>query len=239
MFTDGEGDFTMAGARALEACARAGVEVVVVTGRGLASAQRDARILGVTSLVCECGGVLVLDGETQWLAARDDEGRTPHEQIDRSGAPALLLERFAAEGLRYLAPYHLGREVTHLLCGRVDAADGQALLDAHGHGDLRLLDNGAAPDGERILILLPEGISKATGVAAHRRARGYAERDCIAVGDSPEDVGMAAVVGRCFGVANGVGGAGVLRTEKGYGAGVYEAVVTTLTERRAQGPRSG
>ena len=51
--------------------------------------------------------------------------------------------------------------------------------------------------------LVPGGASKAKGVAFHVRARGYAPEECIAVGDSIEDLETAEAVGRFFCVANG------------------------------------
>ena len=51
--------------------------------------------------------------------------------------------------------------------------------------------------------LVPRGVSKAGAVAAHARARGYDPAECIAVGDSVEDLEVAAAVGRFFVVANG------------------------------------
>jgi phosphoserine phosphatase len=76
------------------------------------------------------------------------------------------------------------------------------------------------------------------------RARGLAAEDCIAVGDSREDLSVAPHVGATWLVANAVErdpgiveaiaavGGRVRVAEEGYGAGVYEAVVTTLAERR-------
>ena len=51
--------------------------------------------------------------------------------------------------------------------------------------------------------LVPGGASKAKGVAFHMQARGYAPEDCIAIGDSIEDLEAAESVGRFFVVANG------------------------------------
>ena len=51
---------------------------------------------------------------------------------------------------------------------------------------------------------MPKQASKADAVVRHMRARGYAPEECIAVGDSREDLGVAAVVGRFFLVANAV-----------------------------------
>jgi hypothetical protein len=64
------------------------------------------------------------------------------------------------------------------------------------------------------------------------RAREYSPEECIAVGDSPEDVDVANVVGRFFLVCNSglEGGGNVEVTEAGHGEGFYEAVVRSLAE---------
>ncbi len=91
--------------------------------------------------------------------------------------------------------------------------------------------------------LVPRMVSKAGAVAAHARARGYDPADCIAVGDSVEDLEVAAAVGRFFVVANGPERDPGLRaylgswdnaevTEGPMGEGFYEAVISTLVERR-------
>ena len=69
------------------------------------------------------------------------------------------------------------------------------------------------------------------------RARGYAPGDCIAVGDSREDLDVAAVVGRFFLVANAAAldttaFPNVERTEAPMSEGFYEAVVRALAESR-------
>ena len=67
------------------------------------------------------------------------------------------------------------------------------------------------------------------------RARGYARDECIAVGDSAEDLDVAQAVGRLFLVANAVAGdtsrfPNVERTEAAMGEGFYEAVIRVLAE---------
>src|SRR3954465_10248122 len=63
LFRDGEGGFTLLGARALEACFRAGVEVVPVSGRRRDMLHEDCRVMGLSSFVYELGGGMVIDGE--------------------------------------------------------------------------------------------------------------------------------------------------------------------------------
>jgi len=49
LFRTAEGDFTLLAARALEACHRAGAEVVIKSGRRRAQVMEDARLIGQTS----------------------------------------------------------------------------------------------------------------------------------------------------------------------------------------------
>jgi hydroxymethylpyrimidine pyrophosphatase-like HAD family hydrolase len=225
LFHDGEGRFTLLPGRALEACHRAGVEVVIKSGRRKAQVMEDARLMGQSSYIYELGGGLVIDGEETFLtgAFQPEEGSSVHDQIEATGAPALLLERLELEPHD---PWHTERQVTHLFRGSIDLRAANELLEAEGHGALRLVDNGWS-----VYHLVPAETSKANAVAAHMRARGYAPEDCIAVGDSPEDLDVAQVVGRFFLVANaGVAADGAEVTEAGYGDGFYEAVIRSLAE---------
>src|SRR4051794_28853388 len=228
LFRDGEGAFSLLGARALEACFRADVEVVPVSGRTRAMLHEDCRLMGLSSYVYELGGGMSIDGEDSPLAA---DGA--YERIADTGAPQRLSEHFPGR-LEYHEPWHRGRSVTHLLRGLVDLDEANALLP----DDLQLVDNGAIspkpslpdlPEAPHAYHLLPRGISKAAGVAAHMRARGYAREECAGVGDSDEDVGMAQHVSRFFLVANAkASDARAERTEAGWGDGFYEAVVRVL-----------
>jgi len=245
---DGEGAVSIAGVRAVQACLRAGVEVVLMSGRRRSQVAEDARLLGGDSFIFEAGACLVLSGEEHWLTGALQPGElTIAEQIERSGAPALLLARYAGR-LEYHEPWHVGREVSHLFRGLVDAAEADRLLAEHGHEDLRLVDNGAVSRRSPALASLPQvrgyhlvpaGASKVGAVALHRRARGYAREACIAVGDSREDLACAPEVGAFWLVANALerdpslgadlaGSDNVRVAEAAYGAGVYEAVLSAL-----------
>jgi len=236
LFRTGDGAFTLLPARALEACHRAGVEVVCVSGRRRTQVMEDARLLGQRSYVFEVGSGVVIDGEVQWLVGSygHRDGLTPHALIERSGASALLLENYAGR-LEEHEPWHLGREVSHVLRGEVDVEEADELLAAGGHPELRLVDNGEIDGGRRCYHLIPGSASKAAAVTLHMRARGLEPAQCIAVGDSREDLGIAPQVGRFFLVANAAAGLGaglenVDRTEAAHGDGFYEAVVRSLAE---------
>jgi hydroxymethylpyrimidine pyrophosphatase-like HAD family hydrolase len=245
-----DGQFSSLAVRALEACWRADVEVVIYSGRRQQSVFESSRLIGSSSYVFELGCGLVVDGELEWLTGGVEPSPTDgsiHDQIDASGAPQLLLERYAGR-LEYHTPWSTAREVSHLFRGAVDLAEVRDVLAAAGFDWLRLVDNGVVrAHAEQMpglpvvhaYHLVPGGASKARAVARHMQARGYAPADCIAAGDSREDVDTASVVGTFWLVANALerdptlgdevaGRAGVRVTSEGYGAGVYEAVVTTL-----------
>jgi len=245
-----DGRFSPLAVRALEACWRADVEVVLYSGRRQQSVFEASRLIGSSSYVFELGCGLMLDGELEWLTdgvEPSDAGGSIYDQIEASGAPALLLSRYAGR-LEYHTPWSIGREVSHLFRGAVDLDQvADVLIDA-GMGWLRLVDNGVVrAHAEQMpglpvvhaYHLVPSGASKARAVARHMQARGYGAADCIAAGDSREDMDTAAVVGAFWLVANALerdptlageasGRPRVRIASEGYGAGVYEAVVTTL-----------
>jgi phosphoglycolate phosphatase len=247
LFRDPDGNFSLKQARALEACHRAGVEVVIMSGRREAQVMADARLLGQTSYIYEAGCAMVIDGERTFLTGdwQPDENGNPAQKMLDAGIPELLFERFPGR-LEWHAPWHVGRELSLLMRGKVDVAEANALIAENGHEDLRFLDNGAI--GRRMegiegrthaYHLVPGGASKAKGVEAHRRARAYDPADCIALGDSIEDLEASVSVGRFFVVANGPEHDEALRdalprfpnatvTEGAMGDGFYEAVVSTL-----------
>lgn len=248
---DGEGSVTIEGVRAIQACLRANVEIVLMSGRRRAQVAEDARLFGQTSFIYEAGSCLVLDGEEHWLTGEVVPGElSVFQQIERSGAPALLLELFAGR-LEYHEPWHVQREASHLFRGLVDAREVDAALVQHGHGSLRLVDNGVVSRRSPALAALPHvrgyhlvvaSASKAAAVAAHARMRGYSRQELFAIGDSREDLGCADHVGTFWLVANalerdpsmagalaGIGNVKV--AQAAHGPGVYEAVLSTLLNR--------
>ncbi|MBK5111168.1 MAG: HAD hydrolase family protein [Thermoleophilia bacterium] len=246
LFTNHEGNFSMMQARALEACSRAGVEVVIMSGRRRVQVHEDARIIGQSSFIFEAGAAFSIDQELTVLTGEFDldPERTVVRQISDRGVPELLFESFDGR-LEFHEPWHLEREMSHLFRGEVETAEANRVLEENGHGDLRLLDNGAITrpmegiETAHCYHLVPKGVSKAGAVAAHARARGYAREETIAIGDSVEDLQVAPSVGRFFVVANGperdpgvkeamCDYGNVSLTEGSNGEGFYEAVVTSL-----------
>jgi hydroxymethylpyrimidine pyrophosphatase-like HAD family hydrolase len=249
---DGEGNVTMAGVKAIEACHRAGLEIVMISGRREAQVREDTRLLGGRAYAFESGACLVTDGEPDWLTGDWMPGElTIHEQIEQAGAGQLLLSHY--DGLlEHHEPWHTGREVSHLYRGRINAAEATQLLADSGFRTLRLCDNGSVHHSSKALRdlgdlrayhLVPSGASKVNAVARHMQIRGYRPEDCLSAGDGREDLEIANVVGSTWIMQNALTAdpeidqlaaarPNVRISEEGNGAGVYEAIVTTLAEAR-------
>ena len=242
LLSDLDGEPSLDAARALVAARRAGLEVVLVSGRTRSQLFEACRLLGLRDAIGELGTVLIHDREVelQWGAAPRDLGPTPADALDSSGALGTVLDEFAGR-IEPHAPWHQGREGTALLRGQVDVAEVDAVLAAKGYGWARLKDNGRLRgpyphlgDGEtHALHQLPDGVSKATTAAAYLARRGLQPRNAAAVGDGPADLEIAEAVGATFLVANGAWAAGVdtgrevIVTPSNAGSGFAE-VVTAL-----------
>jgi HAD superfamily hydrolase (TIGR01484 family) len=249
LLRDAEGNFTLRAVRALEACHRRGVEVVILSGRRRAQVHEGARLIGQRACIYELGCALVDGPEEVFLTGSwDADGeRTVHRQIEDSGAPDLLLREFAGR-LEVHSPWNTDRRFSHLFRGEVDLDEVHALLAARGHDDLRLVDNGLSEEASpslrvervRTYHLIPRAAGKANAVAVHMRRRGLSPQECIAIGDARGDLEVAEVVGRFFLVANAAKkdpsilsaatAGNVVVTEEAMTHGFYEAIVRSLAE---------
>ena len=67
LFKDADAQFSMLAVRGIEACARAGAELVPMSGRRRTTVAEIARLFGQTSYIYEVGCGLVIDGDETFL----------------------------------------------------------------------------------------------------------------------------------------------------------------------------
>jgi hydroxymethylpyrimidine pyrophosphatase-like HAD family hydrolase len=246
---------TASPADALVALHRAGVALVLVSGRTheqLLEAARifaaDGAISGLGSLVSWAGGreTHLLPGELPAQYA----GRTPMSVMAELGVVAELIEAHRGR-LEWHEPWHAAHAADALLRGRVDAGAVDQWLAARGWGWLTMNDNGAIPrtarmtldDDERpphVYHLMPRGISKGAAITWDLARRGLTAADAVAVGDSVSDLDMAAAVGRLWVTANGAAVHGMAEllsavpnavvTDAPMGEGWAQAVLASLQQ---------
>ena len=159
LFHDADGAFTMLGARVLEACARASVELVPYSGRRQSTLLHNAVMLGLRSCISRRVRV-VLDGEVVSLVERTTKQR----------ANALLLARVPARDVRPMEPR--ARVVAALAGRRSGVGGGGRMLIEEGFGAWRLVDNGLM-HGVRVAGLPPDA---ARGLEGPRRRAPHAAR---------------------------------------------------------------
>jgi haloacid dehalogenase-like hydrolase len=197
---------------------RAGVPLVLVSGRTHAQLIEAGRLFAADGAIAELGALVSWDGarSIQLLP-----GELPARYRDRAPLEVMtelgLVEELFAEHpgrLEWHAPWHSDHTADAMLRGRVDPLEVDAWLAARGAGWLTLKDNGALPHPgpttpavdqppPRVYHLMPRGISKGLAVAWDLQRRGIDPADAVAIGDSVSDLEMAPAVGRLWITANG------------------------------------
>jgi hydroxymethylpyrimidine pyrophosphatase-like HAD family hydrolase len=207
---------TLTPARALLELHRAGVALVLVSGRTRGQLVEAASIFGADGFIAELGALV---GWNHGLSVEVLAGSTPPEHAGRpslqvmqeAGLPEALFARWPGR-LQWHAPWHAGHEADAMMRGHVEVAEVEAWLAAEGWGWLRFRDNGVLPPHDwpgllpgptHVYHLMPDGLSKGAGVGWDLRRRGLTPADAVAIGDSASDLEMAGHVGRMWMVANG------------------------------------
>jgi hydroxymethylpyrimidine pyrophosphatase-like HAD family hydrolase len=232
---------------------RAGIPLVLVSGRTHLQLTEAARIFAADGTIAELGSLVSWNRgrETHLLAGElppEHAGRAPVDVMTELGVVEALFARHAGR-LEWHAPWHADHSADALLRGLVDPAVVDAELAELGAGWLTLQDNGAVPAGRRMTLapeampprvyhLMPRGISKGRAIAWDLRRRGIDPAEAIAIGDSVSDLEMASAVGRLWITANGAATRGmaarlavlpeVAVTDAPMGEGWAQAVRTSL-----------
>ena len=121
------GQLLAAAVRALEACHRAGVEVVIKSGRRKAQVYEDARLIGQPAYIYEMGCGLA-DGAEEVFLTGDLEPlpeRTVYEQIEDVGSARAAAAGASRAGSSTTTPGTATGTFSHLFRGEVDLERGR------------------------------------------------------------------------------------------------------------------
>lgn len=216
LLADGDGRPSTDAAMGISELNAEGLQVVVTSGRNVKQLLEVTRLLGFDDFIAELGAVRRYrhDGRKvydtgDWPPGVTLPGETPYEAIARAGALEKLQDCFPGL-IEYHDPWHLDREVTHVLRGNVPLDEAQAILDTLPM-PVTICDNGIIHPPAHTLVgvgeihayhLVPTGTSKKRAIEADLAGRGLTPDDAIAVGDSAADVAMGDAVGLMVCVAN-------------------------------------
>lgn len=208
---------------------RAGLPVVITTGRNRMQCAEIARLLGWRAFIAELGCVVQLDRYEEPLyltGAWPDDAmfpeETPWEAIVRVGALDALAEAFPGR-IENHDPWHVDRIATHVLRGNIDVTAAQAVLDALPL-PIDIIDNGIVRPPRHSLVgvdevhayhLVPRGTSKTRAISFVLEHLALGRDQAISVGDSATDVEMADATALLVLVANALDDVAALKAASG------------------------
>ncbi len=181
-----------------------GWDLVLVSGRNKYQLRYNAQMIGVKNYIAELGSELVYD-QGKEVHVTFDNGRESfditYEGKDLIRIMELLMKEFP-EKVESRMEWSRYRSFNALFFGEIDLDKANKLLQAEGYGSLVLVDNGFSDlvdlelkvDRLHIYNLMPRGVTKANAVKLDKKLRGFKDENCIALGDSLEDLKMASEV---------------------------------------------
>jgi hydroxymethylpyrimidine pyrophosphatase-like HAD family hydrolase len=201
---DAEGRYYFDAVRILPLIQQKGIDLVLASGRDKYQLRYNAQMIGARNYISELGAELVYDlGKTVHVTFDDKKyiydltygGKDIIEIIE------ILMKEFPGkiEGRSEWSKY---RAYNGLFFGEINLKKANNILRSKGYSELVLVDNGFSKlmnielDVGRLHIynLMPEGVTKANGIVLDKKIRNIKSENCIALGDSIEDIKMASEV---------------------------------------------
>lgn len=183
-------------------------DIVLVSGRNKLTLKYNAQLMGVKNYIPELGCELVYNlGEKVYVTF--DRLNYKYE-VTRGGKDLVkIIELLKSEfpgKIDSRIEWSMERSYNALFLGDIDLIRANKLLESNGYGGLVLADNGFSKlmnlklDVEhlRIYNLVPKGVDKSSAIILDKEIRKLQKNNCIALGDSAEDLKMAKEVHAFF-----------------------------------------
>jgi hydroxymethylpyrimidine pyrophosphatase-like HAD family hydrolase len=203
---------------ALERLRGGGRRLILVTGRDLSDLQRVMPRLDLFDLVVAENGALLYDPANH------------EEQMLGDAPPSAFVERLREVGV---APLWVGRVVV----ATWEPNEGKVLSAIHDLGlNLQITFNKGA------VMVLPVGVTKASGLRGALAQLGVSPLNCIGVGDAENDLAFLGICGLPVAVANALPSVkerAAFVTTGARGAGVAELIDQLLTTDLAEFDATG
>ena len=214
---DHSGNRTNVGIDALAKAEKAGVDLVVATGRDRYRAEEFCRAVGIKNYIAELGCVIHTTGEdiieygekASAFMSENALNETEFLGCVTQGAQALI-EAFPGQ-LEMHAPYNRDRFTSLLLRGNIPTEKANEVLSSGGWPFLEIVPNGhgmfrrTMPGLDNVLIyhLTPIGVTKAFGITKDQELRNISLENSYMIGDGMADALCYGVVNKVFIPSNG------------------------------------
>ena len=204
LIMDDEDNYYMGAVEQLKNLSSKNIDVVLVSGRNKMQLRYNAQMMNLKNYIAEIGSEVVYDLGRE-VHTTYDKSKLKHEFAslgpDLDKVADLLKKAFPLQ-IEYKADWNRYRSTNVLFLGNINLEKANKLLEENGYGDSVLINNGTTSlypscldlDKMYFYNLMPKGVDKSSGVRLDKEIRTLSSENCIALGDSPEDLKIAGEV---------------------------------------------
>jgi HAD superfamily hydrolase (TIGR01484 family) len=201
---DKKGHYYLEAVKLLPKISKKKWDVMLVSGRNKSQLRFNAQMIGLKNYISELGAELVYNlGEKVYTTF--DHKKLKYDFTYKGRDLIKIIELFKTHfpnKIESKIEWSMYRSYNILFFGEIDLEAANGLLKSMGYGDLVMVDNGYSLlenldlDIERLHIynLMPSGVDKAKGIKLDKEIRNLNTDNCIALGDSLEDLKMSGEV---------------------------------------------
>ncbi len=183
-------------------------DIVMVSGRNKFQLRYNAQMIGLNNYISELGAELVYNlGEKIYITFNHNKAKfdLTYGGKDLIKIMELFKKNFPGK-IESKTEWSRYRSYNALFFGEIDLDKANKLLEIKGYKELTLVDNGFSSlvdldlDVESLHIynLMPSEVNKSNGIKLDKKIRNFSTENCIALGDSLEDLKMAGEVKYLF-----------------------------------------
>jgi len=208
LIKDDEDNYFFDAVKQLKNLADKSIDVVLVSGRNKMQLKYNAQMMNLKNYIAELGSEVVYDLGKE-VHTTYDKTRQKYDFAslgpDLEAVAGLLKNEFPLQ-IEYNADWNRYRSTNVLFLGEIDLDRANKLLEQHGYGDWGIINNGPTAlyatnlNVNKVYFynLMPKGVDKSSGVKLDKKLRHLEKKNCIALGDSLEDLKMAGEVSHFF-----------------------------------------
>ncbi len=209
---DINGDYYLEAVKLLPEISGKNWDIVLVSGRNKVSLKFNAQMIGLKNYIAELGSELIYDLGRE-VHTTFDHKKFKYDFTYKGKDLIKVIELFKnnfPNKIESRLEWSKYRAYNVLFFGEMNLDEANQLLKTSGYEDLIMVDNGYSLledldlDIEKLHIynLMPSGVDKSDGIKLDKKIRNFGTNNCIALGDSPEDLKMAGEVKYFFLMVN-------------------------------------